>query len=122
MDGIEKFLAKRLKLRVNKAKSAVAKPSVRKFLGFSFTSGKEPRRRIARGARYAHHCCVRGLDLRARRSVLACTGLRQYLLTSVADICQVRFHALCDAPGTQLRARTELPNVSAACFPDGGEL
>jgi RNA-directed DNA polymerase len=45
--GIEQFLAKRLKLRINKAKSAVAKPSVRKFLGFSFTGGKEPRRRIA---------------------------------------------------------------------------
>jgi RNA-directed DNA polymerase len=47
MAGIEKFLTKRLKLKVNKAKSAVAKPSVRKFLGFSFTSGREPRRRIA---------------------------------------------------------------------------
>src|SRR5205807_5592436 len=45
--GIERFLEKRLKLKINKAKSAVAKPSVRKFLGFSFTSGKEPRRRIA---------------------------------------------------------------------------
>jgi RNA-directed DNA polymerase len=45
--GIEQFLEKRLKLKVNKAKSAVAKPSVRKFLGFSFTGGKEPRRRIA---------------------------------------------------------------------------
>jgi len=31
MAGIEKFLAKRLRLKVNKAKSAVAKPSVRKF-------------------------------------------------------------------------------------------
>jgi RNA-directed DNA polymerase len=47
MAGIEGFLAKRLKLKVNKAKSAVAKPSVRKFLGFSFTGGKQPRRRIA---------------------------------------------------------------------------
>jgi RNA-directed DNA polymerase len=47
MAGIEKFLAKRLKLKVNTAKSAVAKPSVRKFLGFGFTSGREPRRRIA---------------------------------------------------------------------------
>jgi RNA-directed DNA polymerase len=47
MTGIERFLEKRLKLKVNKAKSAVAKPSVRKFLGFSFTGGKEPRRRIA---------------------------------------------------------------------------
>lgn len=47
MAGIERFLAKRLKLKVNKAKSAVAKPSVRKFLGFSFTGGSDPRRRIA---------------------------------------------------------------------------
>ena len=47
MDSIEQFLAKRLKLKVNRAKSAVAKPSIRKFLGFSFTGGKEPRRRIA---------------------------------------------------------------------------
>jgi RNA-directed DNA polymerase len=47
MASIEQFLAKRLKLKVNKGKSAVAKPSVRKFLGFSFTSGKQPRRRIA---------------------------------------------------------------------------
>jgi len=47
MASIEQFLAKRLKLKVNKAKSAVAKPRVRKFLGFSFTGGREPRRRIA---------------------------------------------------------------------------
>src|SRR4051795_10614689 len=37
MASIERFLAKRLKLKINKAKSAVAKPSERKFLGFSFT-------------------------------------------------------------------------------------
>jgi RNA-directed DNA polymerase len=47
MESIERFLAKRLKLRVNKAKSAVAEPNARKFLGFSFTGGSEPRRRIA---------------------------------------------------------------------------
>jgi RNA-directed DNA polymerase len=47
MASVEKFLAKRLRLKVNKAKSAVAKPSVRKFLGFSFTRSKQPRRRIA---------------------------------------------------------------------------
>src|ERR1700736_5241868 len=47
MASIEKFLEKRLKLKINKAKSAVAKPGVRKFLGFSYTSGREPRRRIA---------------------------------------------------------------------------
>ena len=47
MASVEQFLAKRLKLKVNKAKSAVARPSVRKFLGFSFTSGSAPKRRIA---------------------------------------------------------------------------
>ena len=47
MAGIERLLAKRLRLKVNKAKSAVAKPSVRKFLGFSYTNGREPRRCIA---------------------------------------------------------------------------
>ena len=47
MASIERFLARRLKLKVNRAKSAVAKPSARKFLGFSFTGGREPRRRIA---------------------------------------------------------------------------
>jgi RNA-directed DNA polymerase len=45
--GVERFLAKRLKLKVNKAKSAVAKPRARKFLGFSYTSERQPRRRIA---------------------------------------------------------------------------
>jgi len=38
MASIERFLTGRLKLRVNKAKSAVARPGKRKFLGFSFTS------------------------------------------------------------------------------------
>jgi RNA-directed DNA polymerase len=45
--SIEKFLERRLKLRINKAKSAVARPSARKFLGFSFTRRRTPRRRIA---------------------------------------------------------------------------
>jgi RNA-directed DNA polymerase len=64
MAGIEKFLAKRLKLKVNKAKSAVAKPNVRKFLGFSFTSGTEPRRRIAPQAIARYKARVRALTRR----------------------------------------------------------
>jgi RNA-directed DNA polymerase len=47
MASIEQFLDKHLKLKINKAKSAVAKPSARKFLGFSFIGGSKPRRRIA---------------------------------------------------------------------------
>jgi RNA-directed DNA polymerase len=47
MESITRFITHRLKLKVNQAKSAVARPGQRKFLGFSFTGGREPRRRIA---------------------------------------------------------------------------
>jgi RNA-directed DNA polymerase len=47
MESITRFITHRLKLKVNQAKSAVAQPRQRKFLGFSFTSEREPRRRIA---------------------------------------------------------------------------
>ena len=47
MVGVEQFLERRLKLKVDKAKSAVARPAERKFLGFSFTAGSTPRRRVA---------------------------------------------------------------------------
>jgi RNA-directed DNA polymerase len=45
--SITRFLATRLKLKVNEAKSAVAQPWQRKFLGFSFTRTSKPRRKIA---------------------------------------------------------------------------
>jgi len=47
MENITRFITQRLKLKVNQAKSAVARPGQRKFLGFSFTSERKPRRRIA---------------------------------------------------------------------------
>jgi RNA-directed DNA polymerase len=47
MESITKFLSKQLRLKVNEAKSAVGRPWQRKFLGFSFTNQKQPRRRIA---------------------------------------------------------------------------
>lgn len=47
MESITDFLARKLKLRVNAEKSAVDRPQRRKFLGFSLTSSKAPRRRIA---------------------------------------------------------------------------
>ncbi len=45
--GITRFLAERLKLRVNETKSAVAPPWKRKFLGYSQTWHKAPKLRIA---------------------------------------------------------------------------
>ncbi len=47
MQSVTSFLRRRLKLKVNESKSAVARPQERKFLGFSFTSGTRPKRRIA---------------------------------------------------------------------------
>ena len=47
MEGVSRFITGKLKLKVNTSKSAVARPGKRKFLGFSFTGGKEPKRRIA---------------------------------------------------------------------------
>ena len=47
MESVTHFITHRLKLKVNQAKSAVARPVQRKFLGFSFTGEQEPRRRIA---------------------------------------------------------------------------
>jgi RNA-directed DNA polymerase len=62
--SIEQFLEKRLKLRINKAKSAVARPSVRKFLSFSFTRERRPRRRIAPQALARFKAKVRALTRR----------------------------------------------------------
>jgi RNA-directed DNA polymerase len=47
MESVKRFITQKLKLKVNESKSAVAKPQERKFLGFSFTSGKELKRKIA---------------------------------------------------------------------------
>jgi RNA-directed DNA polymerase len=46
LDSITKFVEKKLRLKVNKEKSAVDKPSRRTFLGYSFTIHKEPRLRV----------------------------------------------------------------------------
>src|SRR6266571_1290391 len=47
MESVKRFITQKLKLKVNEAKSAVARPQARKFLGFSITDGPSFRRRIA---------------------------------------------------------------------------
>jgi RNA-directed DNA polymerase len=47
MASVVRFVERRLKLKVNTAKSAVARPAQRKFLGFSFTNRRPVKRRIA---------------------------------------------------------------------------
>lgn len=47
LDSIEKFLNRRLRLQVNREKSAVDRPWKRKFLGYSMTWHKRPRLKVA---------------------------------------------------------------------------
>jgi len=43
MESVTSFVEKRLKLKVNRDKSAVARPWKRKFLGYTVTTNKQPR-------------------------------------------------------------------------------
>jgi RNA-directed DNA polymerase len=66
MASLTAFITQRLQLKVNAQKSAVARPGERKFLGFSFTGGQEPRRRIAPKAIARFKGRVRELTRRTR--------------------------------------------------------
>ena len=48
MKSITSFLDRRLRLQVNAEKSAVARPWERKFLGYSLTSNRQPRLKVAK--------------------------------------------------------------------------
>src|SRR6059058_1566799 len=66
MQSVASFIQRRLQLKVNEAKSAVARPQERKFLGFSFTYGAKPKRRIAPKALLRCKRRVRELTRRTR--------------------------------------------------------
>jgi RNA-directed DNA polymerase len=66
MGSITRFITTKLKLKVNEQKSAVARPWERKFLGFSFTSNREPKRRIAPKAVLRFKGKIRELTRRTR--------------------------------------------------------
>ena len=66
MQSVTRFLRRRLKLQVNEAKSAVARPQARKFLGFSFTGAARPKRRIAPKALRRCQRKIRELTRRTR--------------------------------------------------------
>jgi RNA-directed DNA polymerase len=66
MESISKFITRKLKLKVNEEKSAVAQPWKRKFLGFSFTWNRQPKRRIAPKAVKRFKKRVRELTRRTR--------------------------------------------------------
>jgi RNA-directed DNA polymerase len=66
MASITVFIAFQLKLKVNQQKSAVAEPRKRKFLGFSFTADRNPKRRIAPKAILRFKERIRELTRRTR--------------------------------------------------------
>ena len=66
MKSVSEFITRKLKLKVNEQKSAVSRPSKRKFLGFSFTWQREPKRRIAPKAVARFKQRVRELTRRTR--------------------------------------------------------
>jgi RNA-directed DNA polymerase len=66
MESVTRFIARKLKLKVNQQKSKVARPWERKFLGFSFTLNRDPKRRIAPKAVERFKGRVRELTSRTR--------------------------------------------------------
>jgi RNA-directed DNA polymerase len=47
LDGVERFLSEKLRLTVNRAKSAVDRPWNRKFLGYTFTHHHQPKFKVS---------------------------------------------------------------------------
>jgi RNA-directed DNA polymerase len=70
MKSVTIFLDKRLRLKVNEAKSGVGRPWDRKFLGFTFTRQKQPRRRIAPAALHRVKERIREMTIRKRGNTL----------------------------------------------------
>jgi RNA-directed DNA polymerase len=73
MESITRFITQMLKLKVNEAKSAVARTQERKFLGFSFTSGPEVKRVIAPKALERFKRRIREITRRAKSVSLHAT-------------------------------------------------
>lgn len=71
--SLTRFLATRLKLKVNEAKSAVARPWARTFLGYSLTGHRAPRRRIARRSLHRLQQRIRAVFKGARGRSLSYT-------------------------------------------------
>jgi RNA-directed DNA polymerase len=66
MTSIKRFITQKLKLKVNEAKSAVARPQERKFLGFTFSAGPEIKRVIAPKALDRFKRRIRDITRRAK--------------------------------------------------------
>jgi RNA-directed DNA polymerase len=80
-ENLTQFIEGKLKLKVNRAKSAVGRPWERKLLGFSFTFWKDRKRRIAPKALAKAKERIRELTSKGRASFEAIMAeLRRYLV------------------------------------------
>jgi RNA-directed DNA polymerase len=81
MASLRRLITTRLRLKINENKSAVAKPYRRKFLGFSFTSHRTPKRRIAPQALERFKKRIRTLTsrMRGRKLSAVISELNTYL-------------------------------------------
>jgi hypothetical protein len=95
MQSVIKFLTTKLKLKVNEQKSAVAQPWNRKFLGFTFTGGKEPGRIAVHESRKRLKDKIRGLTKKMRGNKMT-DSIRKFIMpitrgwTNYFSIAEVR--------------------------------
>jgi RNA-directed DNA polymerase len=95
-DNLTTFIESGLKLKVNRAKSAVARPWQRKLLGFSFTAGKKAKRRIAPKALQKVKDRIRELTRKTHRSLPAVMDqLRRSSSAGSATSASARHPASC---------------------------
>ena len=106
MESLEKFLWERLRLKVNRDKSAVARPWRRKFLGYSVTVHRTPRLKVAPGS--------------VKRPKLVFPGKKTH--RKGAEDAKIRrgkkqgWKSLCErTPGTDLLFSTLGPSVVFLC-------
>jgi len=73
MKSVTRFITQKLRLKVNEAKSAVARPQERKFLGFSFATHPEVKRTIAPKSLERFKQRIREITRRAKGVSIAAT-------------------------------------------------
>jgi RNA-directed DNA polymerase len=107
MSSVTRLLTTKLKLRVNSEKSAVARPWWRKFLGFSFTNHKQPKRRVAPKAVVRFKERVRELTRRTRGISLAqmVHNLAEYLRGWIGYFGRCETPSVLEEQGQWLRRR-----------------
>lgn len=94
MESITRFLEKKLKLRVNREKSAVGRPQGRKFLGFRFVGGNNPKRGLAPETLKR---------FKARVKELTCRRKSMKLETRIAELAKYlrgwrNYYGFCETP------------------------